>query len=184
MTPRFSFFPSTLDGLIIVERRPIRDERGSFARLFCADEFFEINNKPIIQINHSINKETGTTRGLHYQKSPYSESKLVTCIKGEIFDVAVDIRKGSKTFLHWHGELLSADNSKSLFIPEGFAHGFQTLNNDCELIYLHTGSYRSDSEAGLNVLDPRLNIKWPLPISCISERDRQHADIKTDFLGV
>lgn len=162
----------------------MKDERGSFARLFCADEFSEILNKPIIQINHSVNKEKGTTRGLHYQNPPCAETKIVTCMKGEIFDVAVDIREGSETFLHWYGELLSEENSKSMFIPEGFAHGFQTLRDDCELLYLHTGRYRSDYEGGLNVLDPGLNIRWPLPISCTSDRDRQHPYTNADFLGV
>nr|WP_319540118.1 dTDP-4-dehydrorhamnose 3,5-epimerase [uncultured Methanospirillum sp.] len=178
MTERFSFFQTLLEDLWIVNRTTISDDRGSFARLFCAEEFLKIlDNKPILQINQSVNKKKGTVRGLHYQIQPDSETKIVICIKGEMFDVAVDLRKNSKTYLKWHGEILSEHNRNALIIPEGFAHGFQTLTNDCVLIYLHTGLYMPESDRGFHVLDPFLKITWPLPISCISERDKNHPNI-------
>lgn len=185
MMKRFSFSSSPLDGVWIAERMVNSDERGSFSRVFCADEFSEvIGKKQIVQINHSVNYETGTTRGLHFQKPPFAETKIVTCMKGKIFDVAVDIRAGSETYLHWYGEILSADNNRSLIIPEGFAHGFQTLVPDCELVYLHTGRYAPDYEGGLHTLDPAIHIDWPLAISCMSERDSLHPRINNDFHGV
>jgi dTDP-4-dehydrorhamnose 3,5-epimerase len=122
-------------------------------------------------------------RGMHFQYPPNSEDKFVSCLRGEVFDVAVDLRAGSPTFMHWRAELLSAENSKSFFIPKGFAHGFQTLTKNCELIYLHTQPYAPDAEGGLNPLDPRVGIEWPLPIADISPRDRAHASL-ADFSGL
>jgi dTDP-4-dehydrorhamnose 3,5-epimerase len=122
-------------------------------------------------------------RGLHYQQPPHAEIKLVSCLKGEIFDVAVDLRKNSPTFLHWYGEVLTEKNQRSLLIPEGFAHGFQTLTNDCELIYLHSAPYVKEAEAALNITDYRINISWPLEITELSERDRLHPMIQNDFEG-
>ena len=123
-------------------------------------------------------------RGLHFQYTPHAETKLVSCLQGEIFDVAVDLRRDSPTFLHWHGVVLSAQNRKSLLIPEGFAHGFQTLSEDCELIYLHTVAYHPEAEGALNVTGPKLGIAWPLAITEISERDRNHKLIEQDFQGI
>ena len=185
MIKRFSFSSTPISGLWIAERNALKDSRGSFSRLFCADEFSILGlNKSIIQINHSINKKKGTVRGLHYQYPPHSETKIVMCMKGEIFDVAVDLRYGSETFLIWHGEILSAVNQKSMIIPEGFAHGFQTLADDCELIYLHTGRYIPESEGGLHVLDPRIRITWPLPIDSMSDRDMHHPFLNLGFSGI
>lgn len=182
---RFDFIPTPLAGLIAVQRKAIEDHRGFLSRFYCADEFREAGlDKPIAQINHTLTRSKGAVRGLHFQYPPFAESKLVSCLHGEIFDVAVDLRRGSPTFLHWHGALLSALNRQSLLIPEGFAHGFQTMTGDCELIYLHTASYRPEAEGALNVADPRLGIAWPLAIAEISERDRNHKFIEQDFNGI
>lgn len=182
---RFDFIPTPLAGLVLVQRKTLEDQRGFLSRFYCAEEFREAGvDKPIAQINHTLTRKKGAVRGLHFQYRPYSETKLVSCLKGEIFDMAVDLRHDSPTFLHWHGETLSAENRKSLLIPEGYAHGFQALTEDCELIYLHTMAYHSEAEGGLNVADPRLNIAWPLPISDISERDSNHPFISSDFQGI
>jgi len=122
-------------------------------------------------------------RGLHFQHPPHAEDKLVSCLRGEVFDVAVDLRQGSATFLQWHAEILSADNARSLLIPQGFAHGFQTLTDDCELLYLHSRAYAAGAEGALNVRDPALAIRWPLAFTDISERDAQHPLLTREFTG-
>ncbi|MBL6986255.1 MAG: dTDP-4-dehydrorhamnose 3,5-epimerase [Methylobacter sp.] len=182
---RFDFIETPLEKLVLVQRKILEDRRGFLSRFYCADEFREAGvDKPIAQINHTLTLKKGAVRGLHFQCQPYSETKLVSCLKGAIFDVAVDLRRDSSTFLHWHGEILSAENRKSLLIPEGYAHGFQALTEDCELIYLHTMAFHSEAEDVLNVTDPILNIAWPLPISDISERDSSHPFISSDYQGI
>lgn len=182
---RFDFITTPLDGLVLVHRKAIEDERGFLSRFYCAEEMRVAGfDKPITQINHTLTRKKGAVRGLHFQYPPHAEIKLVSCMKGEVLDVAVDLRRNSPTFLHWHGEILSAVNRKSLLIPGGFAHGFQTLQEDCELIYLHTASYHPESEGALNVSDPKLGIAWPLPIGDLSVRDRSHAFIDENFQGV
>jgi len=185
MNKRFSFIPTKFSGLWIAQRVTLDDERGSFTRLFCNDEFSKIGlKKPIVQINHSITNKSGTLRGLHYQHPPHTEAKVVTCIKGEIYDVAVDLRHGSETFLRWHGEVLSSQNQKSMVIPEGFAHGFQTLMDECELIYLHTVKYIPEADDGLNAFDPRIAINWPLSLQSMSNRDAQYPYIDEYYSGI
>ena len=182
---RFDFIATPLAGLIVVHRKIREDHRGYLSRFYCAEEFCTAGvDKPIAQINHTLTCKKGAVRGLHFQYQPYSEIKLVSCLKGEIFDVAVDLRQDSPTFLRWHGEILSAKNHKSLLIPEGYAHGFQALTPDCELIYLHTMAYHSEAEGALNVIDPKLNITWPLPINDLSERDSKHPFLRSDFQGI
>lgn len=182
---RFDCFDTPLSGLKIIQRETIEDSRGFLSRFYCVDEFHAYGfDKALSQINHTYTIRKGTVRGLHYQLPPNAEIKLVSCLKGEIFDVAVDLRKNSPTFLHWYGEVLSDSNKRSLLIPEGFAHGFQTLTENCELIYLHTAPYVKESEAALNVNDPSVGIKWPLDIAEISERDQLHAMIKNNFKGI
>lgn len=182
---RFDFISTPLAGLLVVQRKAIEDHRGFLSRFYCADEFRAIGiNKPIAQINHTLTRKKGAVRGLHFQHPPHAEVKLVSCLKGEIFDVAIDLRRDSPTFLRWHGETLSAENRKSLLIPEGCAHGFQTLTEDCELIYLHTAAYHPEAEGALNVADPKLNIAWSLPVGDLSDRDRNHPFISSDFQGV
>jgi len=185
MSERFQFKKTPLNGVLTAERKVLVDNRGSFSRLFCIEEFKEIPlRKPVVQMNHSVTKLKGSVRGLHFQIPPHAETKIITCLKGEAFDVAVDLRRGSPTFLSWHGETLSAENRKSIIIPEGFAHGFQTLSDDCELIYLHTEFYTPQAEQGLSVTDERIAVKWPLPITHISDRDKGYGPMSQDFFGV
>ena len=182
---RFDFIQTHLSGLRVVQRKAIEDHRGFLSRFYCAEEFAEAGvKKPIAQINHTLTRKKGAVRGLHFQHPPHAETKLVSCIKGEVLDVAVDLRSGSPTFLQWHGEVLSASNRKSLLIPEGYAHGFQALTEDCELIYLHTTAYKPEAEGALNVADQKLDIVWPLPIVDLSERDRNHALIDPNYQGL
>ena len=182
---RFDCIDTQLTGLKVIQRKPIEDARGFLSRFYCAEAFHTYGfSKPISQINHTLTRHKGAVRGLHYQKPPHAEIKLVSCLKGEVFDVAVDLRKNSPTFLHWHGEILNENNQRSLLIPEGFAHGFQALTEDCELLYLHTAPYTKEAEAALNLTDPKIDIAWPLSITDISDRDRLHPMIKLDFEGI
>ena len=183
--PHLSFIGTPLDGLTVVERRRITDSRGYFSRLYCADELAAIGwSLPVAQINTSFTARRGVVRGLHFQHPPHAEDKFVTCLRGEVFDVAVDLRRGSRTLLHWHGEVLSADNARSLLIPQGFAHGFQSLTDDCELLYLHTHPYAPAAEGAVNARDPAVAITWPLPIAALSERDASHAHLPAGFAGI
>ena len=182
---RFNCIDTPIPGLVLFERRRIGDQRGYLERLFCRDDLAELLcDRPIVQINHSYTAQTGTVRGMHFQHPPHAEMKFVTCLHGEVWDVAVDLRLGSPTFLHWHAEHLSADNRRTLLIPEGFAHGFQTLVDDSELLYLHTAAYRADAEGALNAIDPRLAINWPLPIAERSVRDQSHPWLDDGFSGM
>ena len=182
---RFDLVDTPITDLKIVQRKPISDDRGFLSRLYCQDDFKLMGfNKPISQINQTLTKKKGAVRGLHYQLAPFVEAKLVTCIKGEIFDVAVDLRRDSPTYLSWHAEVLSENDHKSFLIPEGFAHGFQTISDDCELIYLHTAPYSKEHERGLNYADKKLDINWPLKISEISDRDLTHTMIKDELEGI
>lgn len=182
---RFIVNDLPLPGLKLVTRQRIGDSRGFLSRLFCAEELATAGwVKPIAQVNHTFTAMRGTVRGMHFQHPPHAEMKLVNCIRGEVWDVAVDVRAGSPTFLHWHAEHLSADNGRALLIPEGFAHGFQALADDVELLYCHSDAYNASTEAGLNPLDARLAITWPLPISELSARDKSHSLIETGFEGV
>lgn len=183
---RFDFISTPLAGLTLVQRKALADPRGFLSRFYCAEEFAAAGliNKPLVQINHTLTRHKGAVRGLHFQYPPYAETKLVSCLQGEVFDMAIDLRQESPTFLSWYGTILSAQNQQSLLIPEGFAHGFQTLTENCELIYLHTAAYHPESEGALNISDPKLNITLPLAISEISERDRIHKLIEQDFTGI
>ena len=182
---RFSVLDLPLPGLKLVERQRIGDGRGFLSRLFCAEELAAAGwVKPISQINHTRTTKCGTVRGMHFQRPPHSEMKLVSCIRGEVWDVALDVRSGSSTFLHWHAERLSADNNRALLIPEGFAHGFQALTDDVELLYCHSAAYAAEAEVGLNPQDTRLAIAWPLAITELSARDAKHSLLESGFEGV
>jgi dTDP-4-dehydrorhamnose 3,5-epimerase len=185
MSARFDIMDTPLSGLRVLQRKPIGDSRGYLERLFCAEELQAlVPGKHIAQINHTLTASRGTVRGMHFQHPPHAEIKFVSCLRGEVFDVAVDLRHNSPTFLRWHAELLSADNHRTLVIPEGFAHGFQTLTDDCEMLYFHTAAYQPGAEDGLNALDPRLAIQWPLPVAGLSPRDVAHPLLNGDFIGV
>lgn len=182
---RFSFRTTPIRGLHVIERSAVEDSRGFFTRIFCTRELEELlDGRRIAQINHSHTARAGSIRGMHFQYPPHAEMKLVSCLRGEILDVAVDLREGSPTRLQWHGEILSADNRRSFVIPEGFAHGFQTLSDSCELLYLHTAPYTAEVESGINPLDPDLAIRWPLPITDISARDSQRLQSIASFPGI
>lgn len=182
---RFDILATPLAGLHVLQRRPLRDERGYFERLFCTSELATvIGERRVRQINHTSTSKRAAVRGLHFQWPPHGEMKLISCLRGEVYDVAVDLRRDSATFLQWHAEILSADNHRTLAIPEGFAHGFQALCDDCEMLYLHTADYVPGSEGALNARDPRLAIQWPLPIGEQSPRDAAHPMLSKEFFGV
>ena len=141
-------------------------------------------DQSVVQINQTLTKLKGSVRGMHFQYPPHAETKFVSCIRGEVFDVAIDIRKGSPTYLEYHAEILTEENSKTLMIPEGFAHGFQTLTQNCEMLYFHTNEYAPKAEGVLNATDLALNIKWPLEIKEMSDRDRNHPMVTEGFEGV
>ena len=159
-------------GPALVRRTPLIDDRGAFARIFCAEALQGIGwPGPVAQINHSRTTRAGTVRGLHFQRLPHAEAKLVVCIRGAVHDVAVDIRADSPARYAHAGTRLSADTATAMYVPEGFAHGFQALSDDVELIYIHSAPYAAAAEAGLRHDDPRLGIAWPLPVTGLSERD-------------
>jgi len=182
---RFTVTTLPLSGLKRIDRQRLGDSRGYLSRLFCAQELASAGwHKPIAQINHTYTAQRGTLRGMHYQRSPHAEMKLVSCIQGEVWDLAVDLRAASPTFLQWHAELLTADNNRALLIPEGFAHGFQTLTDDVQLLYCHSSAHNPEAEGALNAQDPRLAIKWPIAITQISIRDTNHKLIDAKFEGL
>ena len=179
------FTETPLKGSYVIDLEPIGDDRGWFSRTFCEKEFNKIgHNVYWVQLNHSFTKEKGTIRGMHFQTPPYGEIKLVRCISGAVFDVIIDLRKDSPTFLNYFGTELSSINKKMIYIPKGFAHGFQTLTDDCELIYHHSEFYTPNSEGGIKYNDPTIAIKWPIPMQSISERDNLHPLINQNFKGL
>ena len=185
MSNFFDFVETPLEGVFRIDRHPIKDHRGFLSRFFCAEEFKAIGfDGSLAQINHTLTQKKGVIRGMHFQYPPHAETKIVSCLQGEVFDIAIDIRKNSPTFLQWHAEILNAENKASLYIPNGFAHGFQALTNNCQLIYLHSAFYKSESEGALNALDPRLAINWPLKVTEISNRDKGHPLLNIQFEGI
>jgi dTDP-4-dehydrorhamnose 3,5-epimerase len=182
---RFTIHAAPIIGLYELVRQPLGDDRGFLERLFCQETLGSLlPGKAIRQINHTLTRKEGTVRGLHFQYPPQAETKIVTCLKGTVWDVAVDVRQGSPTFLQYHALRLSEDNFRSFLIPEGFAHGFQTLTPDCEMLYFHTADYQAKAEGALNALDHRLAINWPQPITERSARDQGHPMLTEDFLGI
>lgn len=182
---RFDIDETPLAGLTRLTRRPMGDDRGFFERLYCATDLAPAGwDGSIAQMNHAYTRLAGTVRGLHFQYPPHAEIKLVSCLRGAVWDVAVDLRRGSPTFLRWHAETLSGDNGCTLLIPRGFAHGYQTLTDDADLIYCHSAAYSPDAEAGVNPADPLLAIPWPLPIAKLSERDTRHPPLDGGFAGI
>lgn len=164
---------TSLPGVYLIELQPVEDDRGHFARLFCSREMREQGlSFDVAQLNSAFNKTAGTVRGLHFQRDPHAESKIVSCIAGAVFDVAVDVRPDSPTYLEWFGIELTAENRRQLYIPTGFAHGYQALTNDAKLIYLVSEFYAPAAEGGLRFDDPAIGIEWPLQVSSVSEKDR------------
>ena len=174
-----------MPGAALVEAEPFVDKRGIFARFFCENELSDIiGDRHIVNINFSKTLKKGAIRGLHFQYPPKAEMKLIRCIKGSVYDVIVDIRKDSPTFLKWYGTVLSAENMNMVCAPEGFAHGFQALEENVEMLYLHTEFYSKENESGLNYKDPLLAIEWSLDPTEISERDNSHKLIDDNFRGI
>lgn len=160
------------------------DSRGSFYRAYCENELAGIiGNRKICQVNISATKNKGTIRGLHYQLPPDHEMKLVRCIKGKVWDVIVDLREGSTTFLKWFATELDAEKKQMMIVPEGCAHGFQVLEDGSELLYLHTAFYNPKNEEGLRFDEPLVDIKWPLMVGDMSDRDKNHPLLKDTFTG-
>ena len=169
-----------LPGLFCLQHKVHEDERGRFARLFCEGSLAAYGQAfHIRQINHSRTAQKGTVRGLHFQRPPMAEVKMVRCLKGAIFDVMVDLRAGSSSFGHWTALELTAENRSMAYIPEGFAHGFQTLSPETELLYFHSQVYSPAHECGLRHDDPRLGIQWPRPVADLSPRDAEHPGLDT-----
>ncbi|MFA0823881.1 MAG: dTDP-4-dehydrorhamnose 3,5-epimerase [Methanomethylovorans sp.] len=174
-----------LSGAAIVHAEPFVDHRGVFARFFCEKELSEIiDDRHFVNLNFSKTLKKGAVRGLHFQYPPIAEMKLVRCIRGSVYDVIVDIRKNSPTFLKWYGVELSAENMKMICIPEGFAHGFQALEESSELIYLVSSFYSPEFEGGLNYNDPVLGINWPENVTDISDKDSKYPFIEDKFNGI
>jgi dTDP-4-dehydrorhamnose 3,5-epimerase len=177
--------PTPMADLMLAESNTFKDKRGAFARLFCEQALSSvIGGRKIVQINHSCTEAVGAVRGLHFQYAPHAEMKLVRCLRGKVWDVAVDLRPQSLTYKLWYAKELSPQNGHMMVIPEGFAHGFQVLEAGSELLYLHTALYKPDSEGGVRHDDPELGIAWPLPVTDISARDSRHAYIDTRFRGI
>jgi dTDP-4-dehydrorhamnose 3,5-epimerase len=167
------FCPAALNGAWLIELDPVQDERGFFARTFCAREFAAHGlETEFPQHSTSYSAVRGTVRGLHFQREPHSEAKLVRCLRGEIWDVIVDLRPDSPTFRRWEGVTLSAGNRRQIYVPKGFAHGFQTLTDEVEVSYLISAYYVPESASGVRFDDPVFAISWPLPVTVISDRDR------------
>ena len=174
-----------LEGAYIIHPAPFKDHRGLFERVFCEREFKEIGHTAeIAQSNHSVTVQKGAIRGMHFQYPPLAEIKVVKCMHGSVFDMIIDLRKGLPTFLKWHGEVLSAKNMKMMYVPEGFAHGFQTLEENCELLYLHSEFYSPEHEGSIRFDDPMVNIEWPLEVTDVSEKDRNYPLLDEEFTGI
>ncbi|MHB8646956.1 MAG: dTDP-4-dehydrorhamnose 3,5-epimerase [Thermomicrobiales bacterium] len=171
------FTETTIKGAYILDAERIADERGFFARTWARDEFVAHGLNPnLAQCNVSYNHHKGTVRGMHWQAPPHAETKLVRCTQGGIYDVIVDIREGSPTYRHSVGVELTAENRRALYIPEGCAHGFQTLEDATEVFYMITQFYTPAAARGMRWDDPAIAITWPLPISVISDRDARYPD--------
>jgi dTDP-4-dehydrorhamnose 3,5-epimerase len=177
--------PTPLLGVVLIHTTPVRDHRGRFTRIYCAQEF-EHSIRPLnfVQTNLSRTEGRGSVRGLHYQRSPAAEAKLIRCLRGKVFDVTVDLRASSPTFLQWYSVELSEDAECQILIPEGCAHGFQVVSDGAELLYQHTAPYTRDLEGGVRCDDPMIGIKWPLPLASHSQRDSSFALLDKTFEGI
>ena len=173
MEHQLNLSPTKLNGVLIADTNFRSDARGAFARLFCKNELAAtLRGREIVQVNFSVTKSCGAVRGVHFQHPPYSEMKFVRCIKGRIWDVVVDLRRNSPTFMKWHAEELSQDNARMIIIPEGCAHGFQTLESNTRILYFHDQVYSGDHEAGYSIFSESLSIEFDIPVKLISNRDR------------
>lgn len=180
-----TFTQTPLEGAYLINLSPRADDRGWFVRTYDKVVFSQHGlMSDWVQMNHSQTRQMGAIRGMHFQYPPYAEIKLVRCVVGRVFDVIVDLRANSTTLGHWFGAELSAVNQSAMYIPKGFAHGFQTLTNNCELVYCHSEFYTPDSEGAVLYNDPAVGIVWPLPVTDISERDKNHPPLTPSFSGL
>ena len=176
------FNETPLEGAYTIELEKRGDDRGFFARFFCMNEYDKFGlDKNIVQINNSLSRDKGTLRGIHYQLYPKAETKIVRCVKGELFDVIVDLRKDSKTFGRWFGTELNEENRLMMYVPKGFGHGFITLHENTEALYLVTEFYAPEYERGIRWNDPRFNIEWPMKPIVISDKDQNHPDFSEAY---
>jgi len=181
----FEIEPTPVEGLAVIRRKRHTDDRGFLERLFEEDALASsLGQKPVVQMNHTFTKSRGTIRGMHCQLPPCAESKIVTCINGSVFDVVVDLRLKSKTFGQWWSHELNEENGEALVIPEGCAHGLQTLVDNVDLIYMHTANHNRDSEAAINPMNSELGIPWPQEVTAMSDRDRSETRALDWFKGV
>ncbi len=177
------FTETKLKGAFIIEIKKLEDERGFFGRAWCHNEFKEHGLNPnICQINTSYTKKKGTIRGLHYQVDPYQETKFIRCTRGRIFDVIIDLRPGSPTFMQWIGNELSSDSYKMVYVPEYFAHGILSLEDNSEVYYPVSQFYTPGAERGIRWNDPAFNIQWPVKVEIVSEKDNSHPDFDINHL--
>ncbi len=182
---RLDITDTPIPGLKRVHSRRLEDSRGHLERVFCCDELSSAGwQGPVAQANVTLTHARGTVRGMHYQRPPDAEVKLVRCLRGVVWDVVVDLRPNSPTFLRWHAETMSGDNQLALLIPMGCAHGFQTLSDDVEMLYMHSARHAPASEGGISPSDPRLEIDWPLPITDMSPRDLSFPPLTPSFEGI
>lgn len=182
---RFGIGETGLSQVRVVTRQTLGDDRGWLSRLFCAEELAAAGwHKPVAQIAQTFTARAGSIRGLHYQTPPAAEMKLIACLSGAVHDVAVDLRAGSPSFLEHHAETLSAENRRALLIPEGCAHGFQTLTDKVTLLYLFSAPHTPACEGGVSPFEPRLGLTWPLPVTALSPRDKAHPPLPADFEGI
>jgi dTDP-4-dehydrorhamnose 3,5-epimerase len=184
MNKRFVFFKKKFEKHSFIERKTIVDYRGYFERMYCGKEFVKlIQNKIVRQINRSYTEKKGTIRGMHFQVGGNCEDKIVTCIRGKVFDVIIDIRRNSKNFLKWYGKILDGKSNYANFVPYGFAHGYQTLTKNCEILYFHTDYYNKKRSKEINCFDPMVGINWPIKkFKIISNRNIKY--LNKNFTGI
>lgn len=177
--------PSQSSDILIFDPKPFQDERGQFGRVICISEINEfVPDFRVVQVNRSLTEKKGTIRGMHFQYPPCHETKVIYCLSGSAYDVAVDLRKDSPTFLKWFPFVLESKRNRGVIIPAGFAHGFQSLSDNTELLYFHSHAYNPNAEGRINPLDPVIGISWPLTCDAMSQKDKTTAFLKQDFEGV
>lgn len=182
---RFKVTSTPIQGLLVLETTKVEDDRGHLSRLFCEEEMAGFGwRAPLVQVNFTKTLSKGTVRGFHFQNPPYAEYKYVRCIRGKVYDVALDLRAGSETFLQTKSLVLSDENSLSFLIPPGVAHGFQSLTDNVELLYMHSQKYAPEYDDGVNPLDPLIFPAWPHEITQISKKDATRPHLNDDFKGV
>lgn len=175
---RFDETEVEISGIFAITKKTIKDTRGYLERLFCASDLISWSNRPVAQVNRTFTAKKGTIRGLHFQRTPHAEAKLVSCLRGRVMDFALDIRKDSPTFGKIFSIELDAEINNAVLLPEGIAHGFQTLTNDVEMLYFHSQPHQANHEAGVNIFDPELGLSLPIGCSLISERDQNFPLLK------